>query len=323
MDKLERLYALHTLLAGRRRAVGFDEITEHLGCSAATAKRAMRELRQLLGAPLIHDSRAGGYRYELAEGEQQFELPGLWFGASELAALVTMHELLVRLEPGLLGEALAPLAERLRKILAQRGFGLVEAARRVRVVSQHARPPGAAFPLVARAVLARRRLTIDYARRSDGETTQREVSPQRVVRYRGCWYLDAWCHRVDGLRSFAVERIAEPTLLPTAALDLPDAVLDAHFADAYGIFAGRAGQTAVLRFSPRRARWVADEVWHPRQEATFLDDGSYELRIPYGRSDELIQDILRLGAEVEVLEPPDLRAEVIQRLTEAADRYRR
>lgn len=323
MDKLERLYALHTLLSGRRRAVSFDEITEHLGCSPATAKRALRELRQLLGAPLIHDSRARGYRYASPEGEAQFELPGLWFGAGELAALVTMHELLVRLEPGLLSEALAPLAERLRRILAQRGFGLGEAARRVRVVSQHARPPGAAFPLVARAVLARQRLAFEYARRSDGEITRREVSPQRVVRYRGCWYLDAWCHRVDGLRSFAVERIAEPVLSLTPARDIPDAELDAHFADAYGIFAGPAVKTAVLRFSARRARWVADEVWHPRQEATTLDDGSFELRIPFGRSDELIQDILRLGAEVEVLEPPDLRAEVMRRLFAAAERYRR
>ena len=41
--------------------------------------------------------------------------------------------------------------------------------------------------------------------------------------------------------------------------------LDRHFAVSYGIFAGTPQQTAVLRFSPERARWVAKEQWHRDQ----------------------------------------------------------
>lgn len=37
---------------------------------------------------------------------------------------------------------------------------------------------------------------------------------------------------------------------------------------------------AVLRFTPQRARWVAEEQWHPQQQGRMLEDGSYELRIP-------------------------------------------
>lgn len=43
MDKLERLYALHGLFDGRRRALPLAEIVERLECSPATAKRAIRE----------------------------------------------------------------------------------------------------------------------------------------------------------------------------------------------------------------------------------------------------------------------------------------
>jgi predicted DNA-binding transcriptional regulator YafY len=176
---------------------------------------------------------------------------------------------------------------------------------------------------VAESVLSRRVLEFRYARRSDGAVSDRRVCPQRLTRYRGCWYLDAWCHDRRALRSFALERIAGARLRAERARDMSDADLDAHYADAYGIFAGPATSTAVLRISARLAAWVADEAWHPRQTGALLADGSYELRVPYGRAEELIQDVLRLGAEVEVVEPAELRAEVARRLREAGRVYER
>ena len=80
--------------------------------------------------------------------------------------------------------------------------------------------------------------------------------------------------------------------------------------------------TAVpLRFTPERARWVASEQWHPQQEGRTLDDGSYELTIPYSDDRELIGDILRHGPDVDVLAPSGLRARVRERLQQAAARY--
>ena len=78
---------------------------------------------------------------------------------------------------------------------------------------------------------------------------------------------------------------------------------------------------AVLRFTKERARWVADEVWHPQQEGKRLEDGSYELKIPYRESRELVMDILRHGADVVVMEPEALVEEVKRQLSEALRRY--
>jgi predicted DNA-binding transcriptional regulator YafY len=38
--------------------------------------------------------------------------------------------------------------------------------------------------------------------------TEREVSPQRLVHYRDNWYLDAWCHLREDVRSFSIDAIA-------------------------------------------------------------------------------------------------------------------
>ena len=90
----------------------------------------------------------------------------------------------------------------------------------------------------------------------------------------------------------------------------------------YGIFSGKADKRARLRFTPKQARWVASEQWHPQQVSSFAKDGSYLLEFPYSNDGELIMDILKYGADVEVLGPAALRRKVKARLEAAAKHYR-
>jgi predicted DNA-binding transcriptional regulator YafY len=76
-------------------------------------------------------------------------------------------------------------------------------------------------------------------------------------------------------------------------------------------------QWAVLHFSPERSRWVAQEKWHPDQQGHALDDGGFELRVPYSQEPELLMDILRHGRHIEVIAPTALR-EAVRREHEAA-----
>jgi predicted DNA-binding transcriptional regulator YafY len=64
--------------------------------------------------------------------------------------------------------------------------------------------------------------------------------------------------------------------------------------------------------------WVADERWHPRQTGSFLDDSRYELQVPYSDPRELIVDILKFGAGVEVVAPEELRMLVVNELAAAS-----
>lgn len=116
-------------------------------------------------------------------------------------------------------------------------------------------------------------------------------------------------------------RITVTIGISTPADNIPDTQLDAHFAEGYGIFAGKVEHTAILRFTLERARWVADERWHPQQQGRFLDDGAYELQVPYADPRELVMDILRHMPEVEVIAPEELRQEVYLRLKAALDHF--
>ena len=68
---------------------------------------------------------------------------------------------------------------------------------------------------------------------------------------------------------------------------------------------------------------MADEVWHSRQEGAFDASGRYELKVPYTDSRELVMNILKYGAEVEVLGPEALRTAVADALRAASAFYRR
>ena len=157
--------------------------------------------------------------------------------------------------------------------------------------------------------------------KSKAELTDREVSPQRLVHYRENWYLDAWCHMRNELRNFAVDSIRRVEVLEKPAREVSQRSINAALGPGYGIFAGVRVQTASLAFTPLRARWVASELWHPKQKGRFDADGRYILELPYADHRELIMDILKYGADVEVLGPESLRQLVREEHARAASRY--
>ncbi|HET8552556.1 MAG TPA: transcriptional regulator [Gammaproteobacteria bacterium] len=319
MDRFDRLTLLHRLLDGCRVPIPLDEIMAKLECSRATANRAIQTLRDDLGAPLEYDRELNGYRYT---GTAVYELPGLWLNPSELMALIASEHLLAEVEPGVLAPIIEPLRERLARLLERRQSGDGELLKRIRIFQTETRSVDLdSFHRVAEALGTRHKLRILYHGRERDETTERVISPQRLVYYRDNWYLDAWCHASDGLRTFSLDRLQPVELLQEKTYDCSTEQLDAHFKSGYGIFAGPGKHMAVLHFSPSQARWVADEHWHPDQQGRVLPDGSYELRVPYADPRELIMQILKYGPEVEVLGPEGLRREVAERVMRMGAMY--
>jgi predicted DNA-binding transcriptional regulator YafY len=309
MDRYERIQTLHRTLKSSRYPVTLQALMDQLDCSRASVYRDIAYLRDALGAPIETSEEPRGFHYHAEEAER-FELPGLWLSSDELHALLAAHQLLARTGNGVLASALAPLKTRIDELLAEQAGGKRFPVERVRVLAVATRSlDEAAFRAIATAVLERRRLAFDYRARSTDAPTRRTVSPQRLTHYRDNWYLDAWDHEREGLRSFAVDRIRQPRTLDEAAEDRPEAELDAHLSSSYGIFSGAPKATATIRFSAHAARWVADEHWHSKQQGQWLDDGRYELRLPYSNPKELLMDVMRYGPDAEIVEPSSLRTE--------------
>ena len=321
MARTERSYRIDQLLH-ERKIVPIEVFLGELGISRATFKRDIEYLRDRLNAPIVWDREAGGYRFDKPVAGKKYELPGLWFNASEIHALLTMQHLLQNLGPGLLSSHVDPLLTRLKLLLESADIPMDSVEKRIRILRVNARSyEPEYFSPIATAVLQRKKLEISYYTRSRDETQYRLLSPQRLTHYRDNWYLDAWCHRRNGIRSFSLDAIRRVKLIGERARDVSEQELDEILGAGYGIFSGKEVKWAELRFTPQRARWVSREAWHPEQKSHYDDEGRYILNVPYSDDRELVMDILKFGPEVEVLGPDSLRRRIIELVGRTSEIY--
>ena len=338
MDRTERFYRIELMIRGRG-CVSFDALRQELEVSPATLKRDLQYLRDRMDAPIVYDRDDNGYRFAAGAADAgasggatsavaagratAHELPGVWFSEKELHALLTMHQLIAGLDDGgVLGRHLQPLLDKVIGMLGTTAAEAQSRMKRVRIVNPARRPvPSRFFEEVGSALLTRRRLAMGYYTRSKRSASDRVVSPQRLLHYRNTWYLDAWCHDSDGLRRFALDAVTSARVLPDKARDVALKTVEAELDKGYGIFGGARVRWATLDFSPAAAPWVAQEEWHPQQQAQPRADGGLRLRVPFSDMTELAMDIQRHGPDVRVVAPADLAERVRRQLAAAAAQY--
>ena len=324
MGDMERLHRIKYLIQARK-CVPTQDFLQELEISLATFKRDLEYLRNRMNANIVFSRSLGGYVFENGnQAGEKIELPGLWFSEEEATALVITQSLLAGIDKGgILSAHLEPLQNIIDGILGGSETTTKELRKRLKVFGMSTRKSSVqCFEVVGNALLKRKRLLINYYAKGTNETTEREVSPQRLIYYRDNWYLDAYCHLRKGLRSFSADGIQQAQVLNSKVEEISEKALNEHFGESYGIFSGKATQTAKLKFTPERARWVSMEQWHKHQSAEFDKDGNYILEFVYNNDTELVMDILKHGCGVEVLQPKSLRNKVAQEIAKTAKIYK-
>ncbi|WP_148862246.1 helix-turn-helix transcriptional regulator [Marinobacter fonticola] len=319
MSRFDRIYRIHDILRTARHPVPKRRFMTELETSSNTLTRDFEYLRDTLGAPLVYNRERNGHEYD--PEAPVFELPGFWMNPSELYALLACEQLLEAVQPGLMAHRLAPLRERIRSLLGETGHDAERISERVQVQPIQVRHTlHQIFEPVAEATLAAHKLRFAYRGRSGKGGSLRTVHPQRLLHYRSNWYLLAHCQKALALRLFSLDRIADPKCLKDPANTIEPTVLNEYATSSFGIFGGQPLGIAHLKFNEHAAQWVADEQWHPDQTGEWRGD-SFHLKVPYADMRELVMDILRYGADVEVIGPVELRREVADRVRNMAARY--
>lgn len=317
--KFDRLQLLNRLFKSQRRPIALAKIADRLECSEKTARRAIDDLETYFDAPVEYSAEDNGWRY--AADQEHFELPGLWLTSEELQSLTLLLHVLENFGNGLLNAELATIEKQIHHLLEARQISPSAFAERIKVLPLGNRQiPGRVFQQVGEALLQRRQLAVNYKSYSN-QLTKRTISPQTLVYYRENWYLDAWCHLRQDLRTFSLARIVSAAQQPDKAHSVSRETLQQHFSESYGIFAGKGSHTAKLRFLPAIAREIALQQWHPQQVGEW-DGEDYLLSFPYSDERELIGDILRHLPNVVVETPSGLRNAIFRRLQSAIELYR-
>jgi predicted DNA-binding transcriptional regulator YafY len=323
-DRLARFYrVLSVLQAHGEQGVRVEEIARRVGTSKRTTYRDLVALEGELGIPVWSD----GHGTWGVEGEGF--LPPLKLTLDEAMAVVVAARLMTRYadtyDPDLaaafqkLEEGLpAPLRDHVERTLS----------------ALAARPTDDTYARhvhqLTRAWAERRTVRFRYrpARYEERGPGAPEAREARVRPYllepsaeTHALYLVGFDETRDALRTFKVERIEDLSVTGETFGEPPTDELAAQLGRAWDIIADQPPTEVVLRFSPAVAARVAETIWHPSQRTEASDAGSLVWRATVAGTIEIKLWILSWGADVEVLAPEQLRADVAATLRRAADRY--
>lgn len=176
---------------------------------------------------------------------------------------------------------------------------------------------------VADAVWNGRPVRMRY--RSGKAETERRIDPLGIVLKGGAWYLVG---RRDGqMRTYRVSRILDLAVLEGTVERPPGFDLAGYWTESTRRLAAELqGPRATVRLSPEGARLLpivgSRYVRAATQIAEAADaDGWRIARMPLGSLQEAVVELLRLGPEAEVLDPPELRARVAEAIARMGRLY--
>lgn len=179
------------------------------------------------------------------------------------------------------------------------------------------------LPVVLDAIKENHKLSFTYAgfNRSRAEHGIRFL-PYFLKRYKQRWYMAGVREKSGDIRTYALDRVKEMTVVDEKFVKDPEVTLEDLFGNVLGVTSSKADvRTVRLEATATQAKYFRALPLHHSQEEEVHDRYSiftYRLKLNY----ELVHEVMALGEAVKVLDPPELKAMVVTELENALKRYR-
>ncbi|MBE2201754.1 MAG: transcriptional regulator [Anaerolinea sp.] len=165
------------------------------------------------------------------------------------------------------------------------------------------------------------KVKVGYRSPRSGALRPRIIAPYAIEPTPSGFYVichDDWSNE---LRTFKLDRLENAAVLKER-YTIPETFdLEAHLATGWRIMAGDEQNEVALRFSAAIASRVHERQWHASQVIEPLPGGGCMLRVQVAQPLEMQPWIRSWGAEVEVMAPDWLRAQIAADLQQAAAQY--
>ena len=182
--------------------------------------------------------------------------------------------------------------------------GGVPAADKVVVAPVNAANPEV-VTTITDAVAQSRRVHLRYWVPARDEATERDVDPIRLFTSDATAYLSGWCHAVEDLRTFRLDRVLEAKLLDDAIV-VPDEIRARAFDTE--LFTPSAEDRLVTFSLDPAARWAAD--YYQCEVVEERGDGGLVVKLR-SRDDAWARRLaLGLAGVARLTDPPDLARQV-------------
>lgn len=293
-------------------------LAERFEISTKTAQRNIDFMRDRIGAPLEYIPSYRGYNYN----DKSFSLHSFQVSQEELISILISRDLLSNSAEGIISQTIQSFGKKLMTTMGEIGFEEEKLQNAFSTVwNGHSPSKSETFQTVTNGLLENRILTCNYTSPASGQKTKRRIAPHHLQHYMGSWVLIGWCELRQDWRKFFLSRITDASLTEEKFIPKPIEEWEPLIHSSFGIFQGDRRVPVVLHFTPFRAKWIKEQIWHPAQEMEELPDGSLKLIFPVSDFREVKLKILQFGSDVEVIEPAELREEVKQEIKKMVKIY--
>ena len=310
----------------RSRGLGLtvDELAALSGVTTRTVRRDLQALEEA-GFPIYDDRSADDGRTRWKVNGQAFKGLGAGLTLSELCALYFSRTLLQSLAGTPFRDDVQTAFEKLASVLSPHMRTFLDQL--PRVIATKADPAGGADSPQAQQIVSRaldatlhlRQARIVYHSRSSERTKTYLVHPYRLAYAQGALYLLAYVPEYGEVRTFAVERIQDFSLLEERFTPIEELPNEA-FPHSLGVHTGPP-ERVEIDFQPAVTDYVRARQWHPSQRVVDDDAGGIRLTLNVTLDRALQSWILSFGPFARVIAPESLAREIAEQFEEARARY--
>jgi len=318
---------LREIESARGAGVTIDNLASRCGVTTRTIRRDLQALEEA-GFPLYDDRSHDDGRTRWNVNGQAFKGLAAGLTLSELCALYFSRTLLESLAGTPFRDDVESAFEKLSSVLTPHMRQFLDQL--PRVLSTKADPARTAphpdaprqQQIIARALEATlhlRQASITYHSASSDRTKTYLVHPYRLAYAQGALYLLAYVPEYREVRTFAVERLQELSLLDERFTPI-EQLSDEAFPHSLGVHSGPP-ERVELEFQPAIADYVRARQWHQSQQAHDMPGGGLRMTLDVCLDRALHSWILSFGPFARVIAPERLAREIAEQIHEAGAQY--
>jgi len=319
--QLARQWKIIRLMESRKRGITATELAHELEAPLRTVYRDLEAIQEA-GFPIYTDRQGKNSYYKILDTfKNDFPLP---LTVTELMALHMGRDLLSIFPGTIFHDSIESLFQKVKAALTPETLRYLENISGRLTINLGPAKNLSSFKEVigalSEATAKRNRVEILYRAVSTSRETKRTVDPYQVWVMNGGFYLIGFCHLRNAVRTFAMDRIEDLTVLDESFHFSKDFNLDDYLQTAFHVMRGEP-QTVKVQFSPGAAHVIRERIWHPTQEVRELGNRGIEISLRVPINYEIVSWVLGFGSAAEVIQPVSLRERISDELRSAAAKY--
>jgi proteasome accessory factor B len=319
---LVRQWVLLRTLCARHHGATVKELAEELSVSEKTIRRDLQTFQEA-GFPLEEIvEQFGRKKWHVDPAKSQ---PGLSFAFDEAVALYLARRLMEPLAGTPFWEAAQRAFRKIRATLGSEALRYVdrfaELFHQTMVGTSDYSKKAELLDQLLLGIEDRRAVFITYRSLQSTEAVTYDLFPYGIIHHRGSLYLVGWAPDHKEIRHWKIDRMDDAEVTEVRFERPEDFDLREHMAKSFGVFHGQGNVHVKIRFSAEVARYVQEKTWHQSQKLKPEKDGSLLAEFELDGTEEIKRWILSFGMHGEVLEPPQLRAEILAEIASLRDAY--